>query len=353
MMARRYIVAGAPCSGKSSFVRSHRRDGELIYDYDTLHQALSGRGSHEHDPDIRPYVLAARDSIFDELEVHRMQNAWIITSTRKNDELLSLRDRFEADVIFLAVDQSEAHRRCDVDQRPAEWHDYIDNWFKETDIDKSNWPMPKQKKEVSMAKRKIFRAAIKFKADSDETGEFAAEFATLNVIDLDGDVTEPGAFQDGQETLIEAWNHGYFELPVGKGVIRERDNKAIIEGRFFMDTMGGVEHYRTVKNIGTLQEWSYTFDILESGSGEFDDQEVHFLRKLDVWGVAPVQRGAGIDTRTLAIKRQRNDSTGVDGEGGASPPQSPPGGGKGEDSEPSGPRPEVIGTEIDILLMEA
>jgi len=153
--------------------------------------------------------------------------------------------------------------------------------------------------------QKTYRGRIEFKQDADQTGEFRAEFATLNVIDHDQDVTVPGAFHDGQETLIEAWNHNYAELPVGKGIIHEDGDKAVVEGQFFLDTQGGLEHYKTVKALGAMQEWSYTFDIEESGEGEFNDQDVRFLRKLDVWGVAPVQRGAGIDTRTTDIKGRK------------------------------------------------
>ena len=147
--------------------------------------------------------------------------------------------------------------------------------------------------------KKTYRGPIEFKADADETGQFVAEFATLNVIDHDDDVTVPGAFRDGQETLIEAWNHNYGQLPVGKGFVREHGDKAVIQGRFFLDTAHGLEHYKTVKAMGSLQEWSYTFEVLEAEPGTFDGQDVQFLCSLDVWGVAPVQRGAGIDTRTM------------------------------------------------------
>lgn len=155
--------------------------------------------------------------------------------------------------------------------------------------------------------RKIFRAPIELKENSDETGEFRAEFATLNVVDHDSDVTTPGAFTDGQETIIEAWNHNYGELPVGKGVVREVGNKAVIEGQFFLDTPSGMEHYKVVKALGPLAEWSYTFNILDSKLGTFETEDgdkvdVRFLQKLDVWGVSPVQRGAGIDTGTTWIK---------------------------------------------------
>ncbi len=150
--------------------------------------------------------------------------------------------------------------------------------------------------------RKIYQGILALKAEGEgDEGSFRAEFATLNVVDWHTDVTVPGAFKNGQEVIIEPWNHGW-ELPSGKGVIMSDESKAWVDGRFFLDTEAGRETYRTVKNLGSLAEWSYSFDIEESGEGYFDGQQVRFLRKLDVVGVGPVTRGAGIDTRTVMIK---------------------------------------------------
>lgn len=154
-----------------------------------------------------------------------------------------------------------------------------------------------------MPQKKTYRAQIEFKADADETGEFEAVFSTFDVIDHHGDVTRRGAFHDGQETLIEPWNHDW-GLPVGKGVIRQDDEKAWVEGKFFLETQAGVDHYQVAKSLGSILEWSYTFDIEESRRGQFEEQDVRYLEKLDVWGVSPVTRGAGIDTGTRFIKNQ-------------------------------------------------
>jgi hypothetical protein len=156
--------------------------------------------------------------------------------------------------------------------------------------------------------QKVFRAPLTFKADKE--GEFQAVFATLGVIDLDKDVTVAGAFGQDEEVRVEPWNHNYSQLPVGKGQIHEKDDKAICEGAFFLDTQGGQEHYRVVKAMGKLQEWSYTFDILDQSFGKFDGQDVRFLRKLKVHGVAPVYLGAGIDTGTLSIKAENKGAIG-------------------------------------------
>ena len=149
--------------------------------------------------------------------------------------------------------------------------------------------------------RKTFRGKLTLKAAEGE-GAFTAVFATLGVKDLDGDVTIPGAFQEGQEVRIARWGHNWGDLPVGKGTIHADEKEARVEGQFFMDTQGGQEHYKTVKALGDLQEWSYGFDILEEEPGEVNGEPVRFLKSLDVFEVSPVLLGAGIDTRTEAIK---------------------------------------------------
>ncbi len=156
-------------------------------------------------------------------------------------------------------------------------------------------------------KVKTFRSPLVVKADG-EPGEFRAVFSTFNVKDHDGDVTIPGAFTDGQKVRISYWGHRWQDLPVGRGEIHSDGKEAWVDGRFFLDTEAGKETYQTVKNLGELQEWSYGFDILERSEGEFDGDQVQFLRRLDVHEVSPVMLGAGIDTRTTAIKEGRRNS---------------------------------------------
>lgn len=172
--------------------------------------------------------------------------------------------------------------------------------------------------------RKTYTGGMTLKADGEE-GEFSAVFSTLNVIDHQDDVTVPGAFTEGEPVRIAAWNHGWDQLPVGKGEIREEEDSAVVEGRFFLNTQTGREHYETVKALGALQEWSYSFDILDASYGEFQGEKVRFLRKLKVHEVSPVMLGAGIGTRTRAIKSDDGSTTdghegGPDGKGGDATP---------------------------------
>lgn len=201
--------------------------------------------------------------------------------------------------------------------------------------------------------KKTYQSAIELKEDG-EPGEFRAVFSTFNVVDHDGDVTRPGAFTEGQKVRISYWGHRWMDLPVGRGEIHADEEKAWVDGRFFLDTQAGTETYQTVKNLGELQEWSYGFDIEKAEPGVFDGQDVQFLEALTVYEVSPVMLGAGIGTRTEAIKGKEkegggdadSDNAGTDeGEAGT--------GGDTGDGKPSGPPPQVVSTNIEIDLMEA
>jgi Caudovirus prohead serine protease len=147
---------------------------------------------------------------------------------------------------------------------------------------------------------KSLRVEIK---DADR-GEVTAVFATLNTVDSDGDVTVPGAFTDGAPVRISAYGHTTWQgaLPVGKGVIRVTDREAILDGQFFLDTVAGKDTFTVVKQLGEMQEWSYGYDPVAYSYGEHDDHPVRFLESVRVHEVSPVLRGAGVDTRTLAVK---------------------------------------------------
>ncbi len=142
------------------------------------------------------------------------------------------------------------------------------------------------------------------KATAGDSGEVTAIFSTFDVVDHDGDVTLPGAFTDGAKVRISAYNHTSWQgaLPVGKGVIHTTETEAVMEGQFFMNTAQGRDTFTVVKELADIGEWSYGFDVDDAIPGEFDGQQVRFLRKLTVHEVSPVLLGAGIGTRTLAAK---------------------------------------------------
>jgi hypothetical protein len=140
----------------------------------------------------------------------------------------------------------------------------------------------------------------------EEKGIVRARFATLGQKDLDGDVTEPGAFGT-QQVQVSAYGHASWggALPVGVGEIHEENGEAVATLKFFMDTEHGRAHFRTIKGLGDLGRWSYGFQILDSAAPTEKQREagvVRILKKLQVHEVSPVLQAAGVGTATLDVK---------------------------------------------------
>jgi hypothetical protein len=144
---------------------------------------------------------------------------------------------------------------------------------------------------------------------SDDLGEVSAVFATFDVIDKDGDVTFPGAFEDGAEVDVSSFGHQVWMggVPVGEGTIRTTRKEAIVDAQFYMETEAGRETFALIKARGVKQEWSYGFDTLNAPETvTVNGRKANALRRLKVHEVSPVWRGAGIRTRTLAAKAARD-----------------------------------------------
>lgn len=125
-----------------------------------------------------------------------------------------------------------------------------------------------------------------------DEGEFVATIARFNNPDLDGDVTLPGAFPEGKQVHIAQWGHNWSDLPYGVATLKAADGEQQAHGQFNLRTSHGRDAYETVKAAKDIQEWSYGFQILDADYGEFDGQQVRFLKRLDVAEISPVMRGA-------------------------------------------------------------
>ena len=163
-----------------------------------------------------------------------------------------------------------------------------------------------------------------------EDGSVTVAFAVLGDpadqkvedIDKDGDVSLLGSMPIGQEVPISAYAHASWperggRLPVGKGVISETKvkgrNLGVLEGGFFTDTTAGRDTYLTVKGLGSLQEWSFGYQV-EPKAGIWAGVPANLNKSYTVHEVSPVLIGAGNGTGTLAIK------SGEDGEARAALP---------------------------------
>jgi hypothetical protein len=146
----------------------------------------------------------------------------------------------------------------------------------------------------------------------DDKGEVGANFATLGVVDKDGDIIRKGALPKGAKAAMSRWGHDaiFGERPVGKGPLAEEGNQLKFAGKMFLNTWEGRETFETLKEMGPDQEWSFGFRVAgwENPSDEERKQvAVRIITKMEpvastMFEVSPVLAGAGVGTRTTAVK---------------------------------------------------
>mgnify|MGYP000586634823 CR=1 FL=1 len=159
-----------------------------------------------------------------------------------------------------------------------------------------------------MVETKIFQLN-QLKLSTEDAGTFEAVFATLDAVDRDGDSYDPGAIGT-QDVKISQWNHGSWQsgadaLPIGVGRVYEQGNEGIIKGEFDMSDETARKHYKKIKYLlskGHNVEWSFALENIGYRYEERDGNNVRIITSVTIQEVSPVLRGAGVNTRILAIK---------------------------------------------------
>ena len=146
-----------------------------------------------------------------------------------------------------------------------------------------------------------------FEIKDAEKGEVEAVVATYGVVDKDKDIIRKGAIEDGATVLMSRYGHDavFGNQPVGKGKIYSEGDKAIFKGKLFMGTQAGRETFEVLKEVGSWQQWSFGFRTLGAETPSDEESKAgarQILTKLDAFEVSPVIIGAGVGTRTLAVK---------------------------------------------------
>lgn len=157
------------------------------------------------------------------------------------------------------------------------------------------------------------RLAVELKADAE--GALKAVFATFGVVDNDGDVTLPGAFETGRKVPIAGVGHNWNTPTIGGGTIMADETAAWLDGLLNLKMVSAREHYESIRfdvDQGiNRQEYSYAYDVLKGHSARPDEIKQYgpatkrILEKLLPHEVSPVLLGAGIGTGTLYLKGRK------------------------------------------------
>ena len=145
---------------------------------------------------------------------------------------------------------------------------------------------------------------VSFKEDGPE-GSITATFATLNVVDHDGDIIRKGA-GDKKQVNLGLYNHVFASpTPAGVGDTYEKGNKLKMDGEYFLDLWAGEQTFRYLKHMKDRKrpvEWSFAYHVTEGGWIKRDGKKIYEIKAMDIISVDPVGRGAGINIQTDSVK---------------------------------------------------
>lgn len=129
-----YIVHGAPCSGKTSFVDSIKGNSDLIVDIDNLWEAVTGKRYYKPAA-LKPAVFAMRDALLETVKTRagKWERCFIIEGLPYKAERERRRDVYGAELIHIDTDKETCLQRLQADENrreyASEWQNYIADYF--------------------------------------------------------------------------------------------------------------------------------------------------------------------------------------------------------------------------------
>ncbi len=130
-----YLVYGAPCSGKSTYVNQIARRGDLIVDLDAIYSALSGCQYHDNPNNLSRTVFAVRDTLIEQIRLRsgNWNDAYIVGGYPRKLQREQLAAKLGAELIYLETTPEQAKATATMTRGllAAQWHGYIERWFRE------------------------------------------------------------------------------------------------------------------------------------------------------------------------------------------------------------------------------
>lgn len=131
-----YIVYGAPCSGKTTFVNEVKGNSDLVVDMDNIWQSITGGERYFKPPALKTIAFAIRESLYDSVKTRagKWERAYVIAGLPTRSERDRLCERLGAELIHIGTDKQTCLNRLASDpartiEQKKEWQGYIDKYF--------------------------------------------------------------------------------------------------------------------------------------------------------------------------------------------------------------------------------
>lgn len=134
MQKKVYMVIGAPCSGKTTFVRENKGNSDLVIDIDMIWQAVSGGTMYEKPDALKAPVFAAYNALLDSVKTRagKWERAWIITAEANKAARERKCREIGAEPIIIDTEKEICLQRLQENPNGrdiAQWTGFIEKYF--------------------------------------------------------------------------------------------------------------------------------------------------------------------------------------------------------------------------------
>lgn len=272
-----HIVMGPPCAGKSTYIKEHKKDGDLVVDYDEITVAL-GSARYQADGIIKQASFAARTGAIEEALKDPESESWIIHTNPTTDQMRCYTST-GAEFITLDPGKDECLARAEADGRPQSTVDAIEKYYEQKE--KSNM--------AYMTKSCSLKSA--------DNGKISGYFSTYDKEpDSYGDIIEPGAFTATIAKRLESghpfplcWNHDFSSVIGYITKIEDTDKGPYVEAEF-LDTQQA-QDVRKMLQSGAVYQFSFAYDVLKRRDPDAEEKAngvYNVLQEVEVYEVSVV-----------------------------------------------------------------
>lgn len=135
-----YLVWGAPCSGKTTYVMQNKGNSDLVVDIDSIWEALTGERYEKPDA-LKTNVFTIRDMLLEQVKTRtgKWERAYVIGGYPVRSQRMRSAELLGAEMIYIKSDIKTCCERLQVDekrfQHKDKWMRYIKDYFDQLEAD--------------------------------------------------------------------------------------------------------------------------------------------------------------------------------------------------------------------------
>lgn len=131
-----YYIYGAPCAGKTTFVREIKGNSDLVVDMDSIWECITGGERYEKPNALKTNAFSVRDCLLEMVRTRagKWERAWIISSEGSSGVRERAIERLGAEPIYIESTIDECLKRLYKNPNGRdvkEWEGFIKRFFED------------------------------------------------------------------------------------------------------------------------------------------------------------------------------------------------------------------------------